>query len=156
MSLFRCCVLFTHLAMVHGLQGNNIHFSAAATLCQQIVPHFASQLHGTNLEPLAFALATTIPCWATPCWAIATESCDYKQLFFFPELLLFFSSRRRRTCLKNATRKFWLTNELLMMRQPSLVCNATPELSWWCMMVSDFASQHITTVGKRPVGRGEW
>ena len=35
LSLFRCCVLFTHLAMVHGLQGNNIHFSAAATLCQQ-------------------------------------------------------------------------------------------------------------------------
>ena len=67
----------THLPLVYGLQGNNIH----ATLCQQIVPHFASQLHGTNLEPLAFALATTIPCWAIPCWAIATESCDYK-LFF--------------------------------------------------------------------------
>jgi hypothetical protein len=62
LSLFRCRVLFTHLAMVQGLQGNNIHFSAAATLCQQIVPHFASQLHGTNLESLAFALATTISC----------------------------------------------------------------------------------------------
>ena len=54
LSLFRCCVLFTHLAMVHGLQGNNIHFSAAATLCQQIVPHFASQLTAqiSNLLPL--------------------------------------------------------------------------------------------------------
>ena len=44
------------------VQGNNIHFPAAATRCQQIVPHFASQLHGTNLEALAFALATTISC----------------------------------------------------------------------------------------------
>ena len=68
------CVLFTHLAMVHGLQGNNIHFSAAATLCQQIVPHFASQLHGTNLESLAFALATTISCWANK--SMARERSD--------------------------------------------------------------------------------
>ena len=90
LSLFRCRVLFTHLAMVQGLQGNNIHFSAAATLCQQIVPHFASQFHGTNLESLAFALATTISCWAIPCWAIATESCDLtNSSLLFPELLLF-------------------------------------------------------------------
>jgi len=30
------------------------------------------------------------------------------------------------------------------MRQPSLVCNATPELSWWSsmmMVMTDFASQ---------------
>ena len=74
LSLFRCCVLFTHLAMVHGLQGNNIHFSAAATLCQQIVPHFASQFHGTNLESLAFALATTISCWANK--SMARERSD--------------------------------------------------------------------------------
>ena len=79
----------THLTMVmmHGLdERNNIHFSAAATLCQQIAPHFVSQLHGTNLEPLAFALATTIPCWAIPCWAIATESL-IPNSSFFPELL---------------------------------------------------------------------
>ena len=63
------------------------HF--VSRLCQQIVLHFASQLHGTNLEPLAFALATTIPCWAFPCWAIATESCDYKLFSFFSN---FFSS----------------------------------------------------------------
>ena len=119
--------------------GQQYSLSAAATLCQQIAPHFASQLHGTNLEPLAFALATTIPCWAIPCWAIATESCDYK-LFFFSRTsslrpLLFLKKKKKNVPQERG-------QEIL----PSLVCNATPELSWcMMMMVTDFASQHITT-----------
>ena len=108
MSLFRCCVLFTHLAMVHGLQGNNIHFSAAATLCQQIVPHFASQFHGTNLESLAFALATTISCWANK--SMARERSDWQTLLFFPELF------------------FFSPNIATAMSHASLDCNTTPEL----------------------------
>ena len=108
MSLFRCCVLFTHLAMVHGLQGNNIHFSAAATLCQQIVPHFASQFNGTNLESLAFALATTISCWANK--SMARERSDWQTLLFFPELF------------------FFSPNIATAMSHASLDCNTTPEL----------------------------
>ena len=79
-----------HLPLMHGLYGNNIHLSAAAALCQQIVPHFTSQLHDTNLICFSFTLVATIPCWANK--SMARERRDWQtlpKLFYFPRTLLF-------------------------------------------------------------------